>query len=50
MPERVAAAILGASESSAVTDPMFSGRVIIASGVGAQTEASAQFGAVEEPV
>ena len=44
MPERVVAAMSGGSEGSATTDWRFSGRPTIASGLGAQTEASAQFG------
>ncbi len=45
MPKRVAAAMIGVSEWSAITDSRFSGRLTTASGVGAQTEANAQFGA-----
>ncbi len=45
MPERVAAATIGGSEWKAIADSRFPGRLTIASGLGAQTEASAQFGA-----
>jgi hypothetical protein len=44
MPTRVGATMIADSVSSAITDSRLSGRLTIASGLGAQTEASAQFG------
>ena len=44
VPKRVAAATSGGSEGSATTDSRLSARPTIASGLGAQTEASAQLG------
>jgi len=45
MPKRVAAGMIGDSEWRAITDSRFSGKLTIARGLGAQTEASAQLGA-----
>jgi hypothetical protein len=45
MPRRMVAAMIGDSEWSAITDSRLSGRLTRASGLGAQTEASGQFGA-----
>ena len=44
MPKRVAAAMIGGSEWRAITESRLPGKLTIASGLGAQTEASAQFG------
>ncbi len=45
MLKRVAAAVIGALEWSVLTDSRLSDKLTTASGLGAQTEASAQFGA-----
>jgi hypothetical protein len=45
MPRRVADAVISGSELSAIADSGLSRRLTIASGLGAQAEASAQFGA-----
>jgi hypothetical protein len=44
MPKRVSAAMIGNSEWSVIADSRPSDRLAIASGLGAQTEARAQFG------
>jgi hypothetical protein len=45
MLKKVAAAMIGDSKWRAITDSRFSGKLTIASGLGAQKEASTQFGA-----
>ena len=45
MPKRAGAAMIGDGEQNATTDSMLSARPTTASGLGAQTEASAQFSA-----
>lgn len=49
MPKRVAATVSGDSEWSAIMDSRLSGRLMIASGLVAQTDASAQFGTADSP-
>jgi hypothetical protein len=45
MPKRLCAAVMGGSDWTAIRDSTLSGRLTIASGLGAQMDASAQFGA-----
>lgn len=45
MPKRLCAAVMGGSDWTAIRDSTLSGKLTIASGLGAQMDASAQFGA-----